>query len=94
MEVHILRQWRKAHGHSQQRLADAIDVHPTAISKFENRENYADLRTFYRLIRYTGIDAMAMLQDIFERDVSRPVDNVMNFHSARRKRQRAKRIDA
>lgn len=83
--MELLRQWRDQHGHSQARLADAIDVHPTAISKIENGKNSMDLETFYRLIRYTGIDAMAALVELFESNTHR----ALPLEQARKKRARA-----
>jgi transcriptional regulator with XRE-family HTH domain len=90
----ILRQWREANGHSQQRLADAVERHPTAISKIENRENLLDLDTFYRLIRYTGLDPMAALEDIFESKQSAQPESSGRLRVARRKRARVKRHSA
>jgi transcriptional regulator with XRE-family HTH domain len=89
----ILRRWRDENGHSQQRLADAIEVHATAISKIENAENLLDLRTFYRLIRYTGLDPMAALEDLFESKQTAVVASGGGSHAARRKRARLKRFD-
>ncbi len=71
MQMEIVRRWRAANGHSQARLGHAIGVHPTMIAKIENGDNSMGLENFYRLIRYTGIDAMEALEDIFER--TRPV---------------------
>lgn len=72
----------------------ALEVHPTAISKVENRQNSLDLETFYRLIRYTGLDAMEVLEDLFEAPKQSRGDNVMDFRVARARRSRAKRVDA
>lgn len=87
----ILRQWREENGYSQQRLADAVERHPTAISKIENRENLLDLDTFYRLIRYTGLDPMAALEDIFESQHSAQPAVAPRLRLVRRKRARIKR---
>jgi hypothetical protein len=63
------------------------------ISKVENGENSMDLGTFYRLIRYTGIDPMAALEDLFETPRRNRADGV-GLHVARRKRARVRRIGA
>lgn len=59
-----LKALRAAHGISQDGLADATDVHPTAIGRLERGKREPRLTTILKLARGLGVKPGELLDDL------------------------------